>query len=224
VTAIAVIQFQDDAGPGLLEDWALQRGLSLDVFRPDRGDALPPDPGAAVILGSDRSIAGDEQPFGPQLLDWTAAVLHAQTPVLGICFGAQTMARALGADVVRLPTPEIGWFSVASHDGVGAGPWLEWHEDGIAEHEALRVVATNERGIQAYRTGAGQLGVQFHPEVTPEIVAGWSAIDGAARGLAAAGTNAEALVRQTERCASHAEPAAMALFDGWAREAGLRSA
>jgi GMP synthase (glutamine-hydrolysing) len=217
-----VIQFQDDAGPGLLDGWADRRGLQLHVCRPDRGDVLPRAPGAAVILGSDRSIAGDGQPFGPALLEWTAAVLEMQTAVLGICFGAQTMARALGADVVRLAGPEIGWFDIASQDGV-SGPWFEWHEDGIAEHEALRVVATNDRGIQAFRAGPGQLGVQFHPEVTPEIVADWAATDGAPRSLAQAGTNVAELASETERCAPLAAPAAEALFDGWAREAGLVS-
>jgi GMP synthase (glutamine-hydrolysing) len=223
VTTIAVIQFQDDAGPGLLEGWADGCGLALEVCRPDRGDTFPSQPTAAVILGSDRSVAGDAQPFGPELLEWTAAVLGEQTPVLGICFGAQTMARALGADVVRLPTPEIGWFGIASNDGVGPGPWFEWHEDGIAEHAALQVVATNDRGIQAFRPAPGQLAVQFHPEVTAEIVAGWAATDGAPRSLAQAGTSVTELTGETARRAAEAAPATHALFDGWAREAGLRS-
>jgi len=226
VADVAVIQFQDDAGPGLLEPWALQRGVVLRLVRPDRGGALPSAPAAVVVLGSETSANDEHVPFTAPLLEWTADVLAARTPVLGICFGAQVMARALGAPITRLSAPEIGWVTVSPQNGAGVtpGPWMAWHEDGIGAHPAMRVVATNDRGIQAYRAGAGQLGVQFHPEVTPEIVAAWSRVDGAGRELAAAGTDMQALARETTRCAPVAAPAATALFDGWAREAGLLSA
>jgi GMP synthase-like glutamine amidotransferase len=224
VSDIALIQLLDEAPPGLLEPWAAHRGLTLRVVRPDRGEALPVDARAAIVLGSDDSVNDGSLAYNAPLIAWAAEVLRRQTPTLGICFGAQLMARALGAQVVRLPAPEIGWVAVSEEtDGVGAGPWMQWHEDGIVVDGApLRVVASNECGVQALRAAPGQLGVQFHPEVTPAIVADWCRSDQRGQ-LATVPTTAEELERHSRRHAETAAAAAYALFDGWAREAALVS-
>ena len=53
------------------------------------------------------------------------------------------------------------------------GPWLAWHNDEVVAPPGASVLAANASGVQAYRVGP-HVGVQFHPEVTPEIVAGWN--------------------------------------------------
>ncbi len=222
---IAVIQFQDDAGPGLLESWAAQRELVLHVCRPDLGEELPDRPAAVIVLGSDKSSNDETVAFTRPLVMWAADVLAAGTALLGICFGAQVMARALGARVERMLVPEIGWVVISPSDGDGdgvtPGPWMAWHEDAITPGDTLDVVATNDRGLQAFRAAPGQLGVQFHPEVTPQIVAAWAAVDGSGRQMADAGTTTQKLEHETARFAPVAAHAAYALFDGWARSAGF---
>ena len=70
---------------------------------------------------------------------WCATSSTRGIPLLGICFGAQVLAHALGGVVSRAPAPEIGWVTVAV-DGppVAAGPWMEWHDDVFTAPRRLR--------------------------------------------------------------------------------------
>jgi GMP synthase-like glutamine amidotransferase len=213
-----VLQAQDDAPAGLVGDWAAGRGLSLDVVRVDRGESLPEprDVAFAVVLGSSASVAVPDRDWIAGTIDWLRAADAACLPVLGICFGAQALAAALGGRVHRLPEREVGWVSVQSADPerIASGPWLTWHEDGIELPPLAYELARNRFGVQAY-CHCRHLAVQFHPEVTPAIVADW------ARGDAPPELDRAALLRGTERHAAAAAAAATRLFDGFAARAGL---
>lgn len=215
---IAVAQHDDDAPSGLLEPWAAQRGLDLRVVRPNRGEPLPEDADALVVLGSEADAVPGER-------DWVDAELGALAerarvmPVFGICFGAQALAVALGGGRRRAPAPEIGWVRIAGDDpAVAPGPWFEWHHDVIEPPPGAEVLARNAAGVQAYAVGR-HLAVQFHPEVTPAIVSSWA--DSGTASLARAGLDPEALVRETEERAAAVSAAAQRLFDTFARRAGL---
>lgn len=104
-------------------------------------------------------------------------------PVLGVCLGAQMLARALGAPVYRNPVKEIGWFPVtftpaARQDplfhGLASETVFHWHGETFdlpagAEWLAFSEVCRN----QAWRYGDNAFGLQFHLEATPDMVAGW---------------------------------------------------
>jgi len=212
-----VLQTQDDCPPGLLGDWAAAAGFALDVVRVDR--EAPPDPrGAAfaAVLGSEASVAIPEHDWIPRAVEWVRAADAAGTPVLGICFGAQVLAAALGGRVLRLPRPEIGWVQIESDDPdrIPSGPWLEWHEDVLELPPLAYELARNAFGVQAF-CHCRHLAVQFHPEVTPQIVATW------ARGDVPAGIDPLELVAATAEHAPAAAAGAMRLFDGFAARAGL---
>ena len=96
----------------------------------------------------------------------------------------------------------------------GCGPWLTWHEDGIELPPLAYELARNRFGVQAY-CHCRHLAVQFHPEVTPEIVADW------VRGDAPSELDREALLRETAGNAQAAAAAATRLFDGFVARAGL---
>jgi GMP synthase (glutamine-hydrolysing) len=176
MSAALVLQTQDNCPPGLLDDWAASRGVTLDVLRVDRWERLPgpTDYDLAIVLGSSASLA--EAPLGwmRRLVDWVTAVDVAGLPILGICFGAQVLAAALGGSVVRLSSPEHAWIKLESDDQtrVPAGPWLSVHEDAVILPPLGEELAHNAFGIQAFAIGA-HLGVQFHPEVTPAILSRW---------------------------------------------------
>jgi GMP synthase-like glutamine amidotransferase len=176
MSAALVLQTQDNCPPGLLDDWAASRGVTLDVLRVDRWERLPgpSDYEVAIVLGSSGSLA--EAPLGwmHRLVDWVAAVDAAGLPILGICFGAQVLAAALGGSVVRLSSPEHAWIELESNDQtrVPAGPWLSVHEDAVILPPLAEELARNAFGTQAFAIGA-HLGVQFHPEVTPAILSRW---------------------------------------------------
>jgi GMP synthase-like glutamine amidotransferase len=176
MSSVLVLQTQDNCPPGLVGDWAVRRGMTLDVMRVDRWDS-PPVPSEyelAVVLGSDASLAESPGGWVGRLVDWLAAIDAAGLPILGICFGAQALASALGGSVVRLTSPEHAWIELVTIDGdrIPAGPWVSLHEDAIVLPPSADELARNACGPQAFSIGA-HLGVQFHPEVTPSILSRW---------------------------------------------------
>ena len=117
-----------------------------------------------MVLGSERTAFDDAVPWLDGELSLVRQALADGVPLLGICFGGQVLARALGARVYRLPEPEIGWVRLASqHPGLAGGPWLEWHRDGFELPAGARELATGGASVQAYAIGP-HLGLQFHPE------------------------------------------------------------
>jgi GMP synthase-like glutamine amidotransferase len=96
--------------------------------------------------------------------------------VFGICFGAQALCAALGGVVERSPEYEAGWVEVATDDDsvVPAGPWFTWHGDRCILPTDVSVLARNEIAVQAFRHGRSAA-VQFHPEVTADMVRSWIA-------------------------------------------------
>jgi GMP synthase-like glutamine amidotransferase len=126
-----------------------------------------------VVLGSEQTAFDDALPWLPGELALVARAVAESVPVLGICFGAQVLARALGARVYRLSQPEIGWVRVTSeHPSLASGPWLSWHRDGFELPPGAAELATGGASVQAFAVGP-HAGVQFHPEATEPITADW---------------------------------------------------
>ncbi|MFC5065646.1 type 1 glutamine amidotransferase [Actinomycetospora atypica] len=140
-----------------------------------------PDPAAydlVVTLGAPwprERIAGwaaDEVRF----LD---AARRGGAAVLGVCFGAQLVAEMLGGSTRPLPVPRLGWREVTPHDDrVAAGPWFSWHAAQLVPPPGATVLATDDDGVAAFRHGRCA-GVQFHPEMTPELLDDWLTVPGA---------------------------------------------
>jgi GMP synthase-like glutamine amidotransferase len=214
-----VLQTQDNCPPGLLGVWAERRGIELDVVRVDRWEHLPApvDYMFAVVLGSDASVARTRDAWVGRLMEWIAGADMVGLPVLGICFGAQALAAALGGSVVRLVRPEHGWIELSADDPsvIPPGPWLALHEDAIQLPGSAHELARNAFGPQAFVIGP-HLGVQFHPEVTPRILSRWVADKNRAM-------SRDLLVEATE-CCSVGAISALELFDAFAGCGGARSA
>jgi GMP synthase-like glutamine amidotransferase len=195
-----ILQHDHDAPAGLLGDWLAARGDPV-VVRMDRGER-PPDPAGfdrVVTLGSEHAADDDTVPWQADEQAALRAADAAGVPILGVCFGAQSLARALGGAVRRAERPELGWVTVGTRAPgvVPDGPWLSWHKDELLPPAGSELLAANESGVQAYRAGR-HAGVQFHPEVTGEIVAAWG--------------GSPELVAETERRLADVRPRAFALF------------
>jgi GMP synthase-like glutamine amidotransferase len=169
-----------DADAGFVGERLEQRGYSLRVVL--REDGLPrlADAGPAdllLLLGSEWSV---HAPVDAAALAAEVALVRdaveARLPVLAICYGAQVVSAALGGAVAPAPAPEIGVVHVRSGDPtlVPEGPWTSFHVDGLTPPPAAEVVARNECGVQAFVL-PGLLGVQFHPEVRPQVLDDWAA-------------------------------------------------
>jgi GMP synthase-like glutamine amidotransferase len=140
---------------------------------------------------------------------------EAGVPVLGICFGGQLLASAFGGSVQASSSPEIGWYDVHSDDEsiVPGGPWFQWHGDRWTLPPQAVEVARNAAASQAFVLRRN-LGVQFHPELTSTMLAGWlgNGGDGKAR---AAGFDPDELVARTAVREEEARLRAHRLVDGF---------
>ena len=121
--------------------------------------------------------AWDDDRIGAWLkpeLDFISEAISTDVPIFGICFGGQLLARALGGSVSPGPKPEIGWTVVHTDrpDLVPAGPWFQFHYDRWQLPAEALEIARNSAASQAFTNGRN-LGVQFHPELTPEMLLGW---------------------------------------------------
>ncbi|MGL5860224.1 MAG: type 1 glutamine amidotransferase [Phycicoccus sp.] len=125
-----------------------------------------------VSLGSDASAHWPEQAAPVRAETELLRAAHDRgTPVLGICYGAHVLARALGGGSGPSPRPELGWADVEGPEPWG-GRWFEWHDDRCHTPPGSEVLATTPGNVQAWRAGRST-GVQFHPEVTARIVDHW---------------------------------------------------
>jgi GMP synthase-like glutamine amidotransferase len=128
-----------------------------------------------VPLGSPWSVY--DESIAPWFVGEVAQLRAADAegvPVLGICFGAQALAVAHGGAVERADFHEIGWFDVESldEDVVQSGLWFQYHFDAITPPPEARVLAWSPRALQAFVLRKN-VGVQFHPEATEELIELW---------------------------------------------------
>ena len=121
--------------------------------------------------------AWDDACIGNWLLPevkWLGDAAESGKPILGICFGGQLLARALGGSVSPGPKGEIGWTAIMSDDEelVGKGPWFQFHYDRWQVPPKAVEIARNPVASQAF-TYKNCLAVQFHPELVASGLKGW---------------------------------------------------
>jgi GMP synthase-like glutamine amidotransferase len=227
VNVALVVANATDSDPGYVGERLEQRGYLLRTVLRDGGN-LPTSavaagsPALVVLLGSQWSVP---DPVDPAALTAECALVRDAVatglPVLGLCYGAQVVAHATGGRVWEAPAPEVGLVRVETDDPalVPDGPWTAFHTDVLEPPPGATVVAHNGCGVQAF-TMPGVLAVQFHPEVRPEVLAGWAArfpelVD-------AAGSNRDDLLAAARGREAESRVAAYALVDAFLAAQGTR--
>lgn len=145
---------------------------------------LPPLDGVDLLvpLGSRWSVY-DHANIGTWIeeeLDLIREADRRGVPVLGVCFGGQLLAEALGGNVRPAPFEEIGWLEIDPAPGVdlpfATGPWFQWHLDVFEPPADATLLATSPAGAQAFRLRRN-LALQFHPEVDTAVLEEWMITD-----------------------------------------------
>lgn len=215
-TSALVLQHGRAGPPGVLAEWLAERGIPALVHRANQ-QPFPDDPrefAFVASLGSDMSAAATDPAWIADEVRFLAAAVAADVPVLGLCFGGQALALALGGVVRDADEPEVGWMDVVSEDerALPSGPWLHFHWEVFDAPPGARVLGSTPAGAAAFELGP-HLGTQFHPEVTPEIVDEWARLD--ADRLGPLGVRRQELLEAGRRAAPAARKNAFRLFDRW---------
>jgi GMP synthase-like glutamine amidotransferase len=175
---LTIIQHHPAEHCGDIAAWAKARGVVLDVCRADLAQ-LPVLSGEQPVLLLGGPYPLDAVPEAPNALgwlyaeqEWLARIVAQQTPIFGICLGAQLLCIARGGRVSFMPAAETGWTTMTLSGG-GQIDALQWHEDECALPEDARIMGKSEHcAAQYFAFDAGRhIGLQFHPEWNAALVA-----------------------------------------------------
>lgn len=149
-----------------------------------------------IILGGPMSVnQSDQYPHLEEEIRWIKKALEKDLFVLGICLGAQLLSRALGGKVSKNPVTEIGWYDVELTDGGLKDPLLkhfnsvekifQWHGDTFSiPKDCVHLAKSKGCENQAFRYGKKVYGLQFHLEVSRELIERWLNVEANALELA----------------------------------------
>lgn len=183
---VLLISHEPQAAPGRIGRMLAERGVDTHLHvvleDPSQPNTDFPDPCAFDAVIAFGSFANAHDPKArvwvePEV-EFIQRLSMTSTPYLGVCFGGQLLAEALGGSVVPAGTQasEIGLVSFGEGDNqtrVPRGPWFTWHEDRIELPASVDVLMRNDSAIQLFRSGS-LVGTQFHPEADTALVGMWT--------------------------------------------------
>ena len=184
---VLIIRHMPQESAGTLEAALPAAGLQVryvDLFR-EVPDKLPLDEASGlVVLGGPMNVDEvDRYPFLKLDVEWIQQALEAKLPLLGICLGSQLLAKALGARVYRNPVKEIGWYPLEWLPAAGDDPLFarhgtatvfQWHGDTFdLPSDAILLARGSSCHHQAFRWGPNAYALQFHIEMTAEMIGDW---------------------------------------------------
>jgi len=182
-----IIKHIDVEGPGLIEHCLKQGRIPYQILNLKPWVRFPKleDITHIVLLGGPMNVyEEDRYPFLKEEDIFIKGAIQRGKTILGICLGAQLIAKALGARVFKAPVKEIGWYDV-SLTKTGSQDRLfsvlpktfsvfQWHEDTFEIPKSGRLTATSSPiSHQAFRYGERVYGLQFHLEVTEQMIQEW---------------------------------------------------
>lgn len=219
---VLLVFHRRDAHPGAVGQWLRAHGYRLDIRCPREGDALPETlagHAGAMIFGGPMS-ANDPDDYIRREIDWISVPLRERKPYLGICLGAQMLAKQLGAEVRPHPEAKVeaGYYPIQpSERGAALMDWpghvYHWHREGFElPSGAVRLASGADFENQAILYGERAFGVQFHPETTLAMIHRWTTV--AAHRLSAPGARPP---REHIEAHHRHGPALRAWLDGFMR-------
>ncbi|MFA5145882.1 MAG: type 1 glutamine amidotransferase [Candidatus Omnitrophota bacterium] len=185
---IVVLKHVGSEGPGTIADFFANTKWDLSVIDLGRESALLGEltniDGIVSMGGPMNAYEEELYPFLKDEIAFLKKAVEEEIPTIGICLGAQLLARSCGATVKRAEEEEIGWYDVElTEDGLRDPLFsgipakirvFQWHHDTF-EIPAGGTLMAKGRGClnQAFKVGANAYGLQFHVEVTPQMITSW---------------------------------------------------
>ena len=180
---VLIVLHQERSSAGRVGQMLEEKGYPLDIRRPVLGEKLPgtlASHAGAVVFGGPMS-ANDPDDFVKREIDWLDIPLKENKPYLGICLGAQMLARQLGGKVEadREQRTEIGWYPIRpTEHGRLLMHWPQmvyhFHREGFSLPHGAKLLAEGDiYPNQAFRYGQNAWGVQFHAELTRAMMHRW---------------------------------------------------
>ncbi len=177
---IVCIQHVDFETPGIIQEWAQDKGFAFQILKPYQGDTFPNSDefDGLISMGGPQSPRDAIQlPYLQQEIDFIRETVAAKKHTLGFCLGAQLIGEALGGRTGRSPEKEVGVYPIMlTEDGKrdplfqglpASFPVIHWHNDMPGFTEGAILLASSEGcPVQAYRYGPRVYGLQFHMEIT----------------------------------------------------------
>jgi GMP synthase (glutamine-hydrolysing) len=174
---------------GLLREQAAAAGHALVEWTPGAGEDMPGSLGdfdAVAVFGGGMNVPDHERlPWLAGELELLREAIARRMPMIGVCLGGQLIAAAAGAEVHRVETPEIGWLDVERLPEAAADPVLgalperftafQWHSYASRLPPGAVELARSPVCPQAYVLDGHAWGLQFHPEVTQDVLDEWIA-------------------------------------------------
>lgn len=185
---VLFIKHIDIEGPGTIADFLDSNNVPHRTISPFDGDTYPDDPAAClaiVSLGGPMNVYEEEQyPFLKLEDSFLKDAVKKEVPILGICLGAQLLAKAVGAEVTKADAKEIGWYKIPLTSDGREDPLFRgidnelnvfhWHGDTFKiPAEGKRIAESKICPNQAFRYGKNAYGIQFHIEVTKQMISEW---------------------------------------------------
>jgi GMP synthase (glutamine-hydrolysing) len=226
---IWVLQHHPVENLGRIADALESAALAWQYVRVFNQQPIPRDmkgAGGLIVMGGAETVYKlDRYPYLRDEIRLIENALADGRPVLGVCLGSQLLAAALGAKVRRAVEREIGWYPVllndaASDDRLMRGLPREfmaahWHSDTFDLPTGATALASSEiTEVQAFRHGTNAYGIQFHAEMTREILTALLAEFG--EGLKRAGIDGDAIAGQAEVHLPKLEAIGARIFGRWA--------
>jgi GMP synthase (glutamine-hydrolysing) len=186
-----VLTHHPDEGPGAIGSFLYGHGVDCQIVPLCDKAKIPSDAlgyDAIISMGGPMNVYEEEKyPFLREETVLLKKAMGLKIPILGVCLGAQMIAKAAGARVVKSPTEEVGWFEVELTDlgrsdrvMIGLPDKIEvfqWHGDMVEIPVGGGLLATSRScPHQALKFGSAY-GLQFHVEVTGEMLGEWFAQD-----------------------------------------------
>ncbi|MBN1384360.1 MAG: type 1 glutamine amidotransferase [Elusimicrobia bacterium] len=186
---ILIVKHISIEGPGTIGEFLKNTDWETKTVELEKKDKLPETlsgiDGIIVLGGPMNVYEEDRYPFLKDEDIFFKKAINAEIPILGICLGAQLIAKAAGAKVSKAQQKEIGWYDVILHENSKKDPLLEdldkelkvfqWHEDTFEVPESAILLGTSKScRNQMFRIGKNAYGLQFHIEVTAHMIKDWS--------------------------------------------------